>query len=682
MISESIPSSGHGHIVTKAVGEKNTTIDTDISMNSSTKTIPDCNNTNNQDQKSQQNQTFDSKITTATAVVNTCDDADVKKKLIENDYYDVIIKVSDNDDCIDGGDDEKVGRESNNLKSGNVYEIDKSHISSKIFEIVFNYISYGVINFNSVLTGTEFLDLWLCSREFMLEGIERQIKEVFETKSLKLEKHFISILLKIMENEELKGEFLYNCVEIINTTNWIFQGNLPLSSLDENFINKLLINDGNYFINDGIIWKILIKWANVKEIDINNKIDVKTWTSKDLDDLKIKIGKFLALIKFSLISRNDYYDYVLPFKEILPADTTNNAALQYYLYCSNENGQPKPDVLRPNVILEDSKIINHTHVAMIARWIDTGKELFNYTNNHNNLEELHLPSPVMAATTTADTGSKDGFNIKSYNEKCSDRGPTIIITKISNKRILIGGYYPININSTTTNTCPISVFTGSLEAFIFSFGDNDNPEYDGIISRVLKDHSHQSICKTINGPGFGLYSTTNSADEFEYGIDFSKTLVQSINVDENDRENDIQPIPLRYINDKELLSPIVDIDPRSTVKIAIIKPSLSKIKDYDIDEKTNHLKDTLESTLQLEYVIVIPIDYFLKEEDKEEEDENDINAIIFDSSILYNDTIKNLAVKAKNGNLRIIALTKLLELFSVNDIFEKNSNQYYSPSLK
>ncbi|CAJ0914845.1 6582_t:CDS:1, partial [Entrophospora sp. SA101] len=59
-----------------------------------------------------------------------------------------------------------------------------------------------------------------------------------------------------------------------------------------------------------------------------------------------------------------------------------------------------------------------------------------------------------------------------------------------------------------------------------------------------------------------------------------------------------------------------------------------------------------------------------------------INAIIFDSSILYNDTIKNLAVKAKNGNLRIIALTKLLELFSVNDIFEKNSNQYYSPSLK
>ncbi|CAJ0831978.1 14647_t:CDS:2, partial [Entrophospora sp. SA101] len=151
--------------------------------------------------------------------------------------------------------------------------------------------------------------------------------------------------------------------------------------------------------------------------------------------------------------------------------------------------------------------------------------------------------------------------------------------------------------------------------------------------------------------------------------------------DENDRENDIQPIPLRYINDKELLSPIVDIDPRSTVKIAIIKPSLSKIKDYDIDEKTNHLKDTLESTLQLEYVIVIPIDYFLKEEDKEEEDENDINAIIFDSSILYNDTIKNLAVKAKNGNLRIIALTKLLELFSVNDIFEKNSNQYYSPSL-
>lgn len=164
MISESISSSGHGHIVTKAIEEKNTTIDIDVSMNSLTKTLPGCNNNNNQDQ---QNQTFDSKITTTTAVVNTCDDIGIKKKLTENDYYDVTIKVSDNGGCIDGDGDGKVGRESkdngkfknfktnskllsskslhfkkilsegNNLKNGNVYEIDKSHISSKIFEIVF-----------------------------------------------------------------------------------------------------------------------------------------------------------------------------------------------------------------------------------------------------------------------------------------------------------------------------------------------------------------------------------------------------------------------------------------------------------------------------------------------------------------------------------------------------------------
>ena len=41
--------------------------------------------------------------------------------------------------------------------------------------------------------------------------------------------------------------------------------------------------------------------------------------------------------------------------------------------------------------------------------------------------------------------SKDGDNIKSYYEKCCNKGPTISLIKIDDGNI-IGGYTPLNFN--------------------------------------------------------------------------------------------------------------------------------------------------------------------------------------------------------------------------------------------
>jgi hypothetical protein len=464
------------------------------------------------------------------------------------------------------------------------------------------------------LEGEDFLGIWLAADEFMLDDLEKQVLELFEKKEERLKKNFMSIVRLVYQNDALE-RFRSNCVDIINTTTW-FQDSCNFETLEESVFQSLLSEEENY-VHDGVIWNLLILWACLsKKLTLNPG----EWTDKEFALLKSRIGHFIPSIKFSLVSRNDYYNYVLPYKRILPADTTNNAALQYYLYYLDEYGNPKPNVLRPHVILDDSKIVNHTHVAIIGRWIDIGREkdipdscsdsVISADDNSSLNEDQEFPPsdttitssiesiksstsrneekgstklswkqaplrklwtlrknrrpvypndastttpPSVTATTKKENnnerspsssslaldakntsllkppnvkhsqsssttyhsssqvfnykfqliyrGSRDGFDIESYNNKCSEQGATVVVTTMSHSRIILGGYYPIN----TKSRYPYEVSVCSPDAFIFSFGEGDNPEEDAILSRVLKKHSQNAIYRTVQGPGFGKY---------------------------------------------------------------------------------------------------------------------------------------------------------------------------------
>ncbi|RIA92148.1 hypothetical protein C1645_804834 [Glomus cerebriforme] len=498
-------------------------------------------------------------------------------------------------------------------KEDDVFIIEKPNIKPKVFEVILRYICSGFIDWKA-LEGEDFLGIWLAADEFMLDELEKQVRELFETKSEMLKTNFMSIVRFVYQNDVL-DRFRSNCVDIINTTTW-FQDSHNFETLEESVFQSLLTEEENY-VHDGVIWNLLILWASSSKKPILNTNKVTEWTDTEFALLKNRIDHFIPFIKFSLISRNDFYSYILPYRRILPVDTTNNAALQYYLYCLDEDGNPKPDVLRPHVILDDSKIINHTHVAMIGRWIDTGREkeistqdscsnsvisvednlslnedqeilpssttvassmevtknstsrnedkgstklswkqaslkkLWTLRKNrrpvyqnessttttsmtattkkeNNNNERLQAFSssldaknissrtPLLKHSSTSSIyysspqaftynfkliyrGSRDGFDIESYNNKCSEQGATVVVTTMSHSRIILGGYYPIN----TKSEYPYEVTVCSPDAFIFSFGEGDNPEEDAILSRVLKKYSQYAICRTFQGPGFG-----------------------------------------------------------------------------------------------------------------------------------------------------------------------------------
>ncbi|CAG8513637.1 13074_t:CDS:2 [Acaulospora colombiana] len=439
-------------------------------------------------------------------------------------------------------------------KEDGVFIIEKPNISPKVFENILRYIKGGDVNWNA-LDGQEFLGIWLAAEEFMLDELEKKVREFFETKEERLRPNFIQILRLVYQNDSLE-RFRGNCVDIINTTTW-FQDNPEFDSLDGSIFQSLL-NDEEHYVYDGVMWNLLIQWAcaQTPKLDISKR---DKWSVEEFESLRSRISHFLPYIKFSLISRNDFYENVLPCKAILPAETTSNASLQYYLHYIDEDGNPRPDVLRPNVTLDDSKIVNHTHVAVIARWIDSGREKENNncfdisasisihsfdSNSNNTLDETSSTEGDQEPAHDAKTKSDEKVSKHSWKPSSLKRlwplrkhkkpsnadptstkktlalypafklrplqlhlttprtprkGATVVVASVSRTRFIVGGYYPIS----TEGSYPIMVFAGSMDAFIFSFGEGDNPEEESIISRVLKEHAHEAICRTLYGPGFG-----------------------------------------------------------------------------------------------------------------------------------------------------------------------------------
>lgn len=512
------------------------------------------------------------------------------------DYYDVVIRVGESPDV------KKFQANSRMLssrcsyfrtalssswarKENDIYIIEKPNISPKVFEIVLGYISNATVNWK-MLEGADFLGIWLAAEEFMLDDLGRQVRDLFEKKSERLRPNFIQIFKLVYQNETLE-RFRTHCVDIINTTTWLQDASM-LESLDESIFYSLF-NDEDHFVHDGIIWNILIQWACAQTPKLDAHRPDK-WSETNFETLKSRIGHFIPSIRFSLISRNDFYDNVLPFKSILPIDTTSNTALAFYSYLLDENGNPRSNEFKPASTLEDSKVVNHTHIAMIARWIDAGREgnfssstadsirsfdaASNYTleetssteeqessaadskntksdekgnkiwkirrilsfrkgkrspnndlrknnnNKQNTSSDKNTPnkennvhgtsiatsSPILGPSTSSTyhfkliyRGSRDGFDVSSYNSKCKGKGPTVVVASLSHHRLIVGGYYPVS----PVDDYPYSVFMGAVDSFIFSFGEGDNMEEESTISRVLKEHAHEAICRTVYGPGFG-----------------------------------------------------------------------------------------------------------------------------------------------------------------------------------
>ncbi|CAH1763319.1 3834_t:CDS:2 [Entrophospora sp. SA101] len=92
-------------------------------------------------------------------------------------------------------------------------------------------------------------------------------------------------------------------------------------------------------------------------------------------------------------------------------------------------------------------------------------------------------------------GTRDGFDSKTFHQKCDNQGPTFVIMKISSTNEVIGGYNPIKWQTGS----------GHLEtrdSFLFTFGNRDRIE-DAKVSRVSRFNYAITLKDDSYGPCFG-----------------------------------------------------------------------------------------------------------------------------------------------------------------------------------
>ncbi|CAB4381488.1 unnamed protein product [Rhizophagus irregularis] len=271
-------------------------------------------------------------------------------------------------------------------------------------------------------------------------------------------------------------------------------------SLPEVHVISLLQRD-DIEISEIEIWNQLIAWGIKNTFQISNK-NFLEWNDQDFDALKNTLKHCIDWIRFYQIKPQEFAEYVWPYKKILPQSIIGNFLREQitgHAPIMETNINP-PRIPSSDI---DSIIMTGRHATIISNWTlrETfcGKCLFNF-----NL--------IYRAST-------DGLSSKIFHEKCDDKGPTILVIKLSNSKEIIGVYNPLpyqkskitlkrrslmynnnNQSKRKSNSYDpyINVKEAKKDTFLFSFQTRYYPEESAIISRIIPSYSSEAITKNSN----------------------------------------------------------------------------------------------------------------------------------------------------------------------------------------
>ncbi|GBB93255.1 hypothetical protein RclHR1_02140008 [Rhizophagus clarus] len=392
------------------------------------------------------------------------------------------------------------------------YIITKQNIKPQSFDVILKYLYTGHVNINNK-PGTELLDIMIASDELKLEQLTKLTEEfIIENYKQFLQNDPVGILHIVYYNESFfnlqefcleticsEPEFLFNNNKFIN---------LPAPLLE------IILGRDDLNLTEVEIWENLIKWGLAQGQTLNK--DIFEWNQEDFSHFQRILYKFIPLIRFYLISSDDYYYKVKPYEDILSKGLKDDI-LKFHMvseYKSTVKILPRHSSYHINfdsVIIEQSK----DHLVIFANWIDKRMENNKYTKN--------IPYKFNLLYRV----SRDGNTRKAFHGKCDNKGATIVILKVSGSEQIIGGYNPFDWDSSDS-------FKSTTDSFVFSFADRRNTK----TARVGYSNGMNSIGLQSNyGPIFGgnFYCVNNgnawSAGFYNYS-NVNDFPTGSINVDD------------------------------------------------------------------------------------------------------------------------------------------------------
>ncbi|GBB90434.1 hypothetical protein RclHR1_01740011 [Rhizophagus clarus] len=373
--------------------------------------------------------------------------------------------------------------------------IHKPNISASTFEIILRYLYCGIISTSH--SGKQILDILIAADELNLNEIFKHLQDTLLKSHYEwLQSNFFYIYEIITKHQEFKilQEYFQ---EVITCKPDILFYSRDFVKMDKDLLINLLKRD-NLVMSEIDVWRKMIDWG----IE-NSKISkpISNWDKEDFVKLKSILDQCIISIRFNNISSNDFYFEVRPYEKIL-SEQMKEDLIRYHLTSSFPRQEYSWLPPRKGVI--DSNLITSLNATTLVKSIIKKAD-----QNYYRFAEIPYEFRLLLR------GSQDGFNHAIFQSKCIDKGPTIVVMRISGSRQIIGGYNPATWKISKGQSFGAR-FTNCTDSFIFSF--NDVPEKSNIISPIRDSkNAIRYLSNGFTGPVFGDGDLVVTGENFKTG---------------------------------------------------------------------------------------------------------------------------------------------------------------------
>ncbi|GBB98061.1 hypothetical protein RclHR1_03130002 [Rhizophagus clarus] len=279
--------------------------------------------------------------------------------------------------------------------------------------------------------GSDILELLVASDELLTEELINYVqKYLIENQTEWLQDNFVKVLNTTYQLEGCKQLQDY-CLESICEDPEPFFNSSLFPTLEKNILLELLKRD-DLLIDEIELWNYLIKWGIVQtsELREKNSNDLSKWNEKDFLNLKNTLNPLISHIRFFDIPSKDFHSKIWPFKTVLPVALFEDIVSFHLADNKIEKNMVSP---RQRKIDIDSMIIKPKHVSIFINWIQKKDVNARILKDNYNFNLIHR-------------GSRDGFDINTMINKCNGQKACILVIKIKENGIIIGGYNPLGWN--------------------------------------------------------------------------------------------------------------------------------------------------------------------------------------------------------------------------------------------
>ncbi|RGB25046.1 hypothetical protein C1646_747525 [Rhizophagus diaphanus] len=380
-------------------------------------------------------------------------------------------------------------------KKDNMIMFNKPNITPTVFHMILKYIYTGELDLTKQ-SGENILGLLVASDELLLEELFKHVRDYLIEKQTKwVDKNFVLVLNAVFSLDNCKKLQDY-CLKSICENPLPFFSSKIFPSLNKEILFDLLERD-DLQIKEIIVWDYLIKWGIEQTTGLGNKnSDRAKWNNKDYDELKKTLNQFIPLIRFTEISRADFFDKVRPYRIIIPNHIYDEIEEFYY-----KDALPKTTILPPRTgySFEIGKIESNIIKPILAKLI------VNLIGN----DQLYRFKLIYR-------GSRDGISNKSFREKCKGRVASLVLIKVKDTNKIFGGYSSIGFCSLGNDFILINNddyhdfrFYNSSDNFIFSFENSEDTKHMKISRVVNKSQAILDIDRSGFNFGWGSLSMNN-----------------------------------------------------------------------------------------------------------------------------------------------------------------------------